>query len=207
MNSVSKRVTAIYNDCRARREENDGAATIAAKDVAVLIRERLKVSFPDTKFSVRSDYNSVNGYWTDGPAQLLVERVTSAYKFGGFDGMIDLAYSGKNWLLPDGRMLDAACEGTEDSRGSVPSFATDCPEPGAILVKYGPKYVFAQREETPGFLLGLVRAAAVYYGFEFDASKPLWDQVNPQTGDYITTHARRLESDIAREQVEIGCAA
>lgn len=192
MNTITK----IYETCRASRDE-DGVSTISAKDVAVIIRLKLKVAFPAVKFSVRSDHNSVNIHWTDGPLDRDVEAITSAYKFGGFDGMIDLAYYSKNWLLPDGSMILASCEGTEGSRGSVPSDATDCPMPGAIIVKYGPRYVFANRSVSDQRMLDLCYKAALHYGFHFRPELPLHSQHVPQLGEYLTTVAHRFEMEHA----------
>lgn len=54
------------------------------------IRLELKRRFPGVKFSVRSDHNSVNVSWVDGPTQDAVQAVTRRHKEGHFDGMTDM---------------------------------------------------------------------------------------------------------------------
>lgn len=53
------------------------------------IRIELKLAFPGVKFSVTSDYSSVNVRWTDGPTTNQVDAIVSKYKAGRFDGMTD----------------------------------------------------------------------------------------------------------------------
>jgi hypothetical protein len=78
---------------------------IGAADTAKLIRQALKESFPDVKFSVRSEtYSmgaSVNVRWTDGPTEKQVAAVAKAFQGGYFDGMID--YAGSVFHSLDGR--------------------------------------------------------------------------------------------------------
>ena len=129
------------------RQSERGFARLDNKSVATLIRDRLRREFPGVKFSVRKRRGDcVNIHWDDMsvPADR-VNEIVSEYKFGGFDGMIDLAYYIDRWLHPDGSMSFAQTDGTEDSRGCEPSGATDCPEPGAVLVRGGPRFVFAHR--------------------------------------------------------------
>jgi hypothetical protein len=57
--------------------------------VAANIRIELKAAFPGIKFGVRSDYNSVNINWLDGPTTKEVEAITTKYSGGYFDGMDD----------------------------------------------------------------------------------------------------------------------
>lgn len=54
------------------------------------IRRELKREFPAIKFSVRSDYNSVDCYWTDGPTTEQVDAITGKYDAGSFNGMEDI---------------------------------------------------------------------------------------------------------------------
>lgn len=56
---------------------------------AVNIRIELKAAFPKVKFSVTSDYNTVNVRWADGPTTKQVEAIANKYKAGNFDGMQD----------------------------------------------------------------------------------------------------------------------
>jgi hypothetical protein len=191
---MSKVVKDIYERAKASRE-SDGAACIASKDVAKLVKVAVTAKFPGVKFSVKSDYNSISVSWTDGPAQRVVQSVISQYSFGGFDGSIDLAYSNKNWLLPDGSMVPASSEGTVGSRGYVPSFTTDCPKPGAVLVKFGPSYVNGARHISDERMAELCGAVAKHYGYEIKSDIPLHNQL--LHGEYLTSLARRYEAELA----------
>lgn len=53
------------------------------------VRKSLKKAFPGVKFSVRSDYSSVNVRWVDGPTAKAVDAVISRFDAGHFDGMAD----------------------------------------------------------------------------------------------------------------------
>ncbi len=200
-NSV-RQPSPIYLELREKRDPDDGAAVIASKQVAVLVRQKLKMEFPNVKFSVRSSYNAIRIGWTDGPTTVEVDPVVNCYSFGGFDGSIDMEYSGSNWLLPDGSMQPAGSHGTEGSRGSVAGFSTDCPQPGAILVKYGPKYVFTSREVSPQLMTRLVDDAARHYGFDVDPKLTPWGQYIPELREYVATLAHRLECERAMEAMQ-----
>lgn len=122
---------------------------ISGTDTAKLIRFALADKFPGAKFSVRSDYNSVNISWVDGPSESAVDAITSRYHGGGFDGMIDMEYSSDHWLLPDGTSVFAHTGGTKGSRGSVPRAEGPAEVgeiPGAVRVSYLAKYVFNHPE-------------------------------------------------------------
>jgi hypothetical protein len=75
-------------------------------ETAKLMRLALKESFPGVKFSVRSDYNSVNVRWTDGPNAKQVEAVADNFQGGYFDGMID--YAGSVYHKLDGKPVQFA---------------------------------------------------------------------------------------------------
>jgi hypothetical protein len=60
-----------------------------ARLAAENIRRELKRQYPKIKFSVRSDNNSVNIGWTNGPTEKEVEATTDKYLAGSFDGMTD----------------------------------------------------------------------------------------------------------------------
>lgn len=60
------------------------------KQCAVNIRIELKRAFKGVKFSVRSDYSSVNICWTDGPTADQVEAIANRYEEGRFNGMEDI---------------------------------------------------------------------------------------------------------------------
>jgi hypothetical protein len=122
----------------------DGTAEISDVDTATLLRARLRREFPTLKISVRKAHYSCLHVRYSGDWDKRIDDICRTYDFGGFDGMIDLAYSKKRWLFPDGNMEFASSDGTAQSRGSVPAEYTDCPRPGAILIQYGPKYIFAQ---------------------------------------------------------------
>lgn len=53
------------------------------------LKAELTKAFPGVKFSVTSDYNSINIGWTDGPTVKQVEGFSSKYQHGNFDGMTD----------------------------------------------------------------------------------------------------------------------
>lgn len=60
---------------------------------AIILRKVLREAFPGQKFSVRSDSNSVQIEWTDGPMVSVVNQVTDCLRGGYFDGMTDHAGS------------------------------------------------------------------------------------------------------------------
>lgn len=132
------------------------AEYIDTAEQAKLIRAALKRAFPAVKFSVRIDRyaggSSVNISWTDGPTESQVEEISSDYQGGGFDGMIDLAYSRQAWLLPDGSVRFAHTGGTEGSRGTIPEAHGSPMHPDAKLVQFLGHYVFANRRISPEFL-------------------------------------------------------
>lgn len=55
--------------------------------VAKLIRKDLKASFPETKFGVYSDNNSVRVVYMDGPTSDEVKAIVGKYQEGSFNGM------------------------------------------------------------------------------------------------------------------------
>lgn len=167
---MSKVIANTVAAVRANRDAN-GVANISSKDVAKIVRTRLRAAFPGVKFSVRSDYSTLNIRWEDGPRTPAVDAICQQYRFGGFDGMIDMAYSSRNWLLPDGSMEPAACRGTEGSKGTVPGYATDCPQPGAVLCDSGLKYVFTSRRQSEAEAMEDRKRVCDYYGIEDDTSK------------------------------------
>jgi hypothetical protein len=81
--------------------EKYNSLTVGSKN----IRRELKRAFPETKFSVRSrSYSggcSIDINWTDGPTSEEVEKITSKYQEGSFNGMEDIyEYSSTN-VWPD----------------------------------------------------------------------------------------------------------
>lgn len=186
----------VYVKARAGRD-SDGIFWLPAPDVAKLIRSALKAAHPAVKFSVRtSSYNCVNVGWTDGPSQPAVDSIIEPYSFGGFDGMIDLAYSSQNWLHPDGRIEFAATRGTAGSTGTVPAQFTDCPAPGAILVRSSVKYVFSNRRVTPEEWAPWLAWAAAVYGCHNPGAE--WHDRRTLGGEYHTTVVYRYLADAWR---------
>ena len=129
---------------------------LSVADTAKHIRAALKASFPGVKFSVKSrKYSggaSIDVAWTDGPAGALVDAVTGQFQGGRFDASIDLAYSVKHWMLPDGTVTIASDPGTHGSGGSHAPAREWMPAPDAKLVSFGAKHVFTRRTYTAAFL-------------------------------------------------------
>lgn len=86
---------------------------------AYRIKEELKEKFPDTKFTTRSKVysggDSVDIEWTNGPTTEQVEKYTSKYQEGHFDGMIDLyEYSNTNKDIPQAKYVFTRREVTDE---------------------------------------------------------------------------------------------
>jgi hypothetical protein len=141
---------------------------LSCAETAKLVRAALKKAFPGVKFSVKSHtYSggaSIDVGWTDGPTQKAVEEVTNAYAGGGFDGMIDMAYSKSSWLMPDGSAAFASCQGTTNSMGTVSPYSHEAPAPGALKVRFGANHVFANRSYTTETYTAAVKAVCDRYG-------------------------------------------
>ena len=154
------------------------ARYISCTETAKLIRAALKKNFPATKFSVKSKtYSggaSITIGWTDGPTAKLVESVTSAYAGGGFDGMIDMAYSNYAWLMPDGTVTFAKTRGTTSSAGTVPSAQALQPSFKSELVRFGADYVFTERKFSPAFYQRAVEKVARRYGEDLAVKVSDW---------------------------------
>ena len=135
---------------------------ISPIETAKLVRKALKREFPSTKFSVRTDQysggSSIRVNWADGPTQSSVTAVAKAYQGGGFDGMIDMQYRSEHWLMPDGTVFHAYCEGTGGSMGSVPGYDYPQPHPDAKRVSLGDNFIFCDRNVTDRWV-GMVKAA------------------------------------------------
>lgn len=138
-------------------------------ETAKYVRKALKRAFPTIRFSIRSKtYSggaSINVDWTDGPTGREVETVATFYEAGGFDGMIDLAYSHYHWLAPDGTISYGGTSGTEGSRGVVSAHYE--PQPiGAQLVQFGADHIPCRRCYSRGFLAAVAAKVASEYGME-----------------------------------------
>ena len=197
MPKPNKTLTRIYDELKDSRDEA-GEAIIDNKTVAKIIRVKLREAFPGVKFSVRcSKGDAVNIYWDNGPSSSDVDEIVAGYSFGG---MIDMAYSSKNWLMPNGDIYHAASEGTAGSMGVVSDSATDCPAPGAILVKYGPKYIFTHRSITREVWMAAVMRTLIQHGQTWDHGSNLWNQRLESEGEYVVhwLHGREeLEQAVA----------
>ena len=127
---------------------------VDTKEVAVLIRKRLRREFPGVKFSVRiSRYSmgsSISVSWADGPTKAQVEKITGEYSGSRFDGMIDLKYYVRHWLMPDGSTVVACSPGTSDSRGSHEPESNPKPCARAELVQFGSDGTNASRTYSDG---------------------------------------------------------
>jgi len=128
---------------------------ISVTDTAKLIRKQLAIRFPRVKFSVVSSKYaggaSITVKWQDGPTAAQVEAITGAYAGGGFDGMIDMAYSKYAYLLPDGSATFAKTRGTAGSGGTVEAEQDLQPSFKAELVHFMADYVFCSREYSEAF--------------------------------------------------------
>lgn len=140
---------------------------VSAADTAKLIRAQLKAKFPGVKFSVRTSVYaggaSIDVSWTDGPTSKLVDQVVKPFAGGGFDGMIDMAYSVEAFLLEDGSAAFAQTSGTEGSTGMVAAAKAFKPTPGAERVRFLSDYVFTKRNCSER----LVRSALLSFARKF----------------------------------------
>jgi hypothetical protein len=122
------------------------SGSISPAETATLIRHRLRLEFPGTQFKVRTEsHGTINVSWTDGPTQKAVNSLLDCYQFGGFDGMIDMAYHVDRWLYQDGSMSFAHTNGTQGSMGTVGECIGSPRRGDAVLVTSGPRYVFGHR--------------------------------------------------------------
>ncbi|OKO67461.1 hypothetical protein AC629_42700 [Bradyrhizobium sp. NAS80.1] len=117
---------------------------------------------------------SITVGWIDGPTAKLVESVTGAYAGGGFDGMIDLAYSNYAWLMPDGTAAFAKTRGTAGSMGTVPSAQQMQPSFKSELVRFGADYVFTERRYSPAFYERAASKVARKYGEDLAVKVSDW---------------------------------
>lgn len=146
---------------------------LSCAETAKLVRAQLKAKFPSVKFSVKSSVYSggasIDVRWMDGPTGEMVGAVTKPFAGGGFDGMIDMAYSVQAYLLPDGSAAFAQTSGTSGSGGVYPADKAFMPVAGAKRVQFGANYVFNTREYSRGFLERALMSFKAKYGEEFAA--------------------------------------
>lgn len=143
---------------------------ISTVEQAKLIRAQLKKKFPGTKFQVKSHKyaggSSINIHWNNGPTQPEVDKIVEPFSGGGFDGMIDMAYSVETWLLPDGSAAYGKSSGTGGSRGSAQGYDNPPPVEGAKLVHFSAHYVSTNRHLTAGAMLSIAEEVKEKYGSE-----------------------------------------
>jgi hypothetical protein len=148
---------------------------LTVAETAKLVRAALKKSFPGVKCSIRSkSYSgdaSISVDWTNGPAAILVNKITQSYASARFDGSIDMGYSVTHWLLEDGSATVASSSGTQDSKGSHSPYREWMPEPGAKLVHFGAGYIHTRRKLTPALA---TRAVASLARRGYEASVSVW---------------------------------
>lgn len=149
--------------------------SIAAADAAVCLRAALGRAFPGVKFSVRSD-SGLRVSWVDGPKAKDVEAIACKYSFQGFDGMVDCRFYKHRWLSQDGTMSNAFNPNTASCYPGVTAEnkddnATigDPHAPDAVLVKYGPDFVFCSRGISDAEKERLTRNVCAKYGIEVPA--------------------------------------
>lgn len=85
-------------------------------------------------------------YAPGAPTRAQVEEITAPYAGSRFDGMIDLAYSVRAWITPDGNAFFGRSDGTYGSHGSDPGYDEPRPVPGAVAVHFSAGYVFVDPE-------------------------------------------------------------
>jgi len=80
---------------------SDAKDKSSSRIAAMNIRTELKRAFRGFKFSVRSDHNSIDVNWTDGPSRKEVTDITSKYQEGHFNGMEDIYEHNSENVFPD----------------------------------------------------------------------------------------------------------
>lgn len=91
----------------------------SAANCAAAIRQELKKSFPDIKFSVKSDNfsggNSVHIEWTNGPTDDQVRDIVRKYQYGSFNSMDDMYEITNNRTdIPQAKYVQTRREISED---------------------------------------------------------------------------------------------
>ncbi len=184
--------------------------SISAPDAAVCLRAALARAFPGVKFSVRSD-SGLRVSWTDGPQSKAVEAIACKYSFQGFDGMVDCRYQKRRWLSQDGSMSNAH---NPNHAGCYPGVTAENKDdgatigdphaPDAVLVEYGPDFVFVNRTIGDGEKERLTRAVCADYGITvppLDAPHALDRFLNSfvtDAGDYLCQLVHRAAGEEGR---------
>lgn len=148
---------------------------IDTKEVAKIIRKRLRATFSGVKFSVRIERfaggSAVRINWTDGPSATMVKNITDQYASAGFDGMIDMAYTKDHWLLPDGSAVLAHSPGTTGSMGLHEPVENEKPHPDAELVHFCSGYVTTNRIMTEKLIKAKMKITAKKWGVDTSSLK------------------------------------
>jgi hypothetical protein len=106
-----------YPDLIPANKTKLSGAALGAKN----IKKELSKKFPETKFSVTSEYYSmgcsIHVSWSNGPSRAEVEKITGKYQEGHFDGMEDLyKYKDQVWtdVFGGAKYVSESREITED---------------------------------------------------------------------------------------------
>lgn len=161
----------IDNETKEVIEKEEEKIYLSCAETAKLVRKALKEKFPKQKFSVRSSVYSggasIDVSWIDGIAQDEVSKVIKQFEGAGFDGSIDLKYYIDHWMLPNGQVITAKNEGTNDCRGYVKGYEVPKPHPDAKKVSFGADYVFSNRSLSEELQEKIARQIAKIDGIEF----------------------------------------
>lgn len=162
LKSVTKALAKAYTSTRNVQTTTQGARqevtsySLHTSDLAAIMRDVLAREFPSVKFYVRSHSyaggSSIDVYYDgkapNAPTREMVRNLVHSYGTGGFDGMIDMAYSKYRWLCADGKVRGLVTGGTEDCRGVHSAHADLQPDPTAVLMTGGTDYVF-EHDDLP----------------------------------------------------------
>jgi len=74
-------------------------AKLTGRERTIYIKKELKKVFPQTKFSVKCDYNSINLDWTDGPTEELVKTIDLHKTYDVRFFFYNRTYSDRAYLL------------------------------------------------------------------------------------------------------------
>ena len=143
---------------------------IPVAEQAKLVRAQLKRHWPAVKFSVKSKSfsggSSITIAWTDGPTSKQVESIAYQFKGGGFDGSIDMAYSCRHWLLPDGTAIIQSSPGTSGSLGYISPVENGKPHPKAERVSFAANYISTSRKYSLDFYSRQLLMVCERYGIK-----------------------------------------
>ncbi len=94
MNTETKTVNSFHSIAEAKKL---GRTRVEATELTKMLKQILKLYWPDIKFSARhksySMGDSIDVTWDDGPESSEVSKVIGKYHNKGFDGSTDSSYS------------------------------------------------------------------------------------------------------------------